>query len=359
MKSESLKTPLFNSHKEQGARFVDFAGWKMPFSYTHPQEEHLQVRKQGGLFDVSHMGEIRIRGKDSLPLLTKILPTNTAQLQTGCSQYSILCNEEGGLIDDLIVYAISAGEDYLLCVNSAHKDKDLSWIRSHCDFKNISLDDESDQWGLIAIQGPKSLELCQKVFPSIPLNEIKKFCFSFQEGILFSATGYTGEQGFELYIPWSKTESLWERLLLEGKAFSIPPIGLGARDTLRLERGLLLAGQDFDESRTPWEAGLSRLLKNTENYVGKSKLLQKKGENSESLQRFIIEGDSGVPRNGYSVLSEEGELIGKVTSGAKSPSLEKMIGMAYIRGQRERILLEIHHSRVPSRLVKGAFLQKE
>ena len=359
MKTNSLKTPLFSSHKLQGARFVDFAGWKMPFSYTHPREEHLKVRESGGLFDVSHMGEIRVIGKDALPLLQKILPTVISKLKVGEAQYSILCNEEGGLIDDLIVYCLKEAEDYLICVNAAHKEKDFEWIQSHNHFKNITIEDQSNAWGLVAVQGPKSLKLCEKVFPSLSFLDLKRFHFIFKDGFLFSKTGYTGEEGLEIYSPWDQTLSFWENLLTEGESFSFSPIGLGARDTLRLEMGYLLAGQDFDERRTPWEAGLSWLLKNPENYIGKKALLQRKETVKERLQGFVVEGDSGVPRKAYLLFSEDGKPIGEVTSGAKSPNLEKMIGMAYIRGQREKCLLEIHGSQIPIRLVERPFLKKE
>lgn len=363
MKTDSLKTPLFKSHESQGARFVDFAGWKMPLVYTRPMQEHLNVRKNGGLFDVSHMGEIRITGKDSLPFLQKILPTDTRKLKTGEAQYSVFCNENGCLIDDLIVYALSEKEDYLLCVNAIHKDKDLKWIESQNNFKNLKIEDQSQDWGLIAVQGPKSFALIQKVFPSIPLSQLKRFHFLFVNKCLFSRTGYTGEEGLEIYIPWDKTESIWSKLLEEGKAFSISPIGLGARDTLRIEMGYLLAGQDFNTNRTPFEAGLSWLLKNPENYIGKNALetfkqSKMQEEAFQVLKGFVTTQSMGIPRQGQIVFSEKGERIGEVTSGAKSPSLEKMIGMAYIKGQNEKCLIEIHDSRILAEFVDTPFLNR-
>ena len=354
------RTPFFESHKGQEARFIPFAGWQMPFSYTSPTLEHHQVRKSGGLFDVSHMGQIRIKGKDSLSFLEKLLPSELKSLDEGKALYSVLCSNTGGLIDDLIVYACSKGEDYLLCVNSATKDKDLEWIKSQIKKENLDLQDESDHWALIAVQGPRSFDLCEKVFPSIPFRKIPKFHFlETEDSCLFSRTGYTGEEGFEIYIPWDKSCLLWNKLLEEGRAFSISPIGLGARDTLRLEMAYLLSGQDFDETKSPLQAGLSWLIKSKEEYIGRQALLKQKAEgNYSKLKGFVIQEPSGVPRKGYNLYSKDGDLVGTVTSGAKSPSLEKMIGLAYIQGTAEELYLDIRGSKTRVRIVQPPFLKK-
>ncbi|MGI9549295.1 MAG: glycine cleavage system aminomethyltransferase GcvT [Bdellovibrionales bacterium] len=351
-------TALYESHLNLGAKMVAFAGWKMPFSYTNPTKEHLNVRSHGGLFDVSHMGEIRIRGPQSLDFLAALLPSSIQSLEEGRSQYSFLCTEQGYLIDDLIVYCFKKEEDYLLCVNAATKDKDFNFLKSHLKNQDLEMSDESSSWGMIAVQGPKSLLLCEEVFPDIKFSSIKKFHFASQNSIIFSRTGYTGEEGFEIYIPWNQSESVWKAFLEKAQAFSIQPTGLGARDTLRLEMAYLLSGQDFDESRNPLEAGLSWVMKNPKNYVGKQALLNQK-KRGESLKAFIMKEALGVPRKGYSVVSSSGKVIGKVTSGAKSPSLEKMIGLAYIKEQDEDCFLEIRESKAEIEIVSGPFLKKE
>ena len=199
------KSPFFDSHKREGARFIPFAGWQMPFSYKSPALEHLQVRKTGGLFDVSHMGQIRIKGRDSLSFLKRLLPTDPQSLSEGQALYSVLCSETGGLIDDLILYSCSKN-NYLLCVNASAKDKDLKWIRSQLQKEDVLVQDESDRWAMIAAQGPQSLDLCKAVFPSVDFHKISKFRFlEGDNSCLFSRTGYTGEDGLEIYIPWSKS----------------------------------------------------------------------------------------------------------------------------------------------------------
>lgn len=353
------KTALFESHKNKGARFISFAGWQMPFSYKSPALEHLQTRKTGGLFDVSHMGQIRIKGKDSLSFLERLLPSNLKSLVEGQAVYSVLCSTEGGLIDDLILYAC-AKDNYLLCVNASSKDKDLKWIKSQLKKEDLLIQDESEQWGLIAVQGPQSFDLCSLVFPSIDFKKIPKFRFvEGKEQCLFSRTGYTGEEGFEIYIPWAQSLSIWNQFLKEGEAFSIAPVGLGARDTLRLEKAYLLSGQDFDESKSPLQAGLSWLMKSQEDYIGKSAILKQKEENNYSkLKGFIMEGLSAVPRKGCHLYGEDGKPAGIVTSGAKSPSLGKMIGLAYVHGEQEEYYVDIRGSQAKIFIVPTPFLKK-
>ena len=349
------KTVLFESHKNLGARFINFAGWRMPFSYTNPGEEHLNVRRFGGLFDVSHMGEIRIHGKRALEVLKKLLPTDIQKLKEGEAQYSALLNYQGGIIDDIIVYCLSFCEDYFLCVNASSKEKVFSWICEVSKGFDVRVEDETDLWGLVAVQGPKSFSLCERIFKTSFL-QLKKFQFQKKEGILFSRTGYTGEEGLEIYLPLDKTKVIWEILVEEGRKISIFPAGLGARDTLRLEMGYLLSGEDFDETRTLKMAGLNWLNRNPEGYIGKTSTLPDKGER---LKGFIVEEPSGVPRKGCVVLSEEGISTGVVTSGAKSPTLEKMIGLAYIKGEGDQFFLEIHGQKVRACKVLGAFFKNK
>ena len=351
------KTPLFLSHKAKGARFISFAGWQMPFSYTNPKAEHLQTRHTGGLFDVSHMGQIRIKGQNSFPFLERLLPSSLKSLEGGQALYSVLCLENGGLIDDLILYAFSK-KDCLLCVNAGTKDKDLNWIKSQLKKENVSIQDESDDWALIAVQGPRSFELCSAVFPSI--KKIPRFHFIEREGCLFARTGYTGEKGFEIYIPSSQADLFWERFLKKGRDFSIGPVGLGARDTLRLEMAYLLSGQDFDETKSPLQAGLSWLINSEADYVGRLALFkQKKEGNNLKLKGFIVEEPSGVPRKGCLLYSKNGNLVGEVTSGAKSPSLEKMIGLAYIQKGIEEFYVDIRGSQARACLAPTPFLKQK
>lgn len=354
------KTALFESHKALGVRFISFAGWQMPFSYRGPALEHHQVRQTGGLFDVSHMGQIRVCGRDSLLFLEKLLPSDLKSLDTGQACYSVLCSHQGTLIDDLIVYACSKGESYLLCVNAATKEKDLEWIQSQKHQEKPDIRDESEKWALIAVQGPQSFNLCEKVFPSVSFQAIPKFHFVEGEGdFLFSRTGYTGEEGFEIYIPWNQSLSIWEKLLEEGKKFSIEAIGLGARDTLRLEMGYLLSGQDFDETKSPLQAGLSWLIKSKADYIGRQALLKQKEEGLPSqLRGFTMEEPSPVPRKGFPLYSKEGKLAGHVTSGAKSPSLDKMIALAYVQGKGEELYLESRGVKVKAKPASIPFLKK-
>ena len=374
------KTVLFDSCRARGARFIDFAGWRLPFSFRSPREEHLCARAAGAFFDVSHMGEIRIQGRDSLRLLQKALPTDIAGLKEGRAQYSALLNHQGGLIDDLIAYCLKPGKDYLLCVNAGPKEKLFSQLKAASGEGKfeVSVADESDRWAVIAVQGPKALDLCEKI-SGLSFSKLKRFCFLEKSGVLFSRTGYTGEDGLELYLPPARAVAAWRRLTEAGKGFGVVPAGLGARDTLRLEAGYLLSGQDFDESRGLKGAGLLRLKKNPEIYRGKGAVPAKDAE-GEVLRGFVLEeaangapppaeggfaqktkaGASlvkagraqeqagagggaeglaqeqapprvGVPRRGALVFSESGESIGVVTSGAKAPSLNQMIGLAYIK----------------------------
>ena len=354
-----MKKPvLFESHKKLSARFISFAGWQMPFSYTSPKQEHLQVRQTGGLFDVSHMGQIRIKGKHSLSFLEKLLPTRLKSLEKGQALYSVLCCQTGGIIDDLIIYAFSK-EEYLLCVNSACKDKDLRWIQSQHTKEDIQIQDESEYWGMIAAQGPLCFELCQKVFPSLNFKQIQKFHFAEENSCLIARTGYTGEEGFEIYIPCEKILFFWEKFIKEGGGLSIFPVGLGARDTLRLEMAYLLSGQDFDESKTPLQAGLSRLLTNEENYIGKQALLKQKEEGGYSvLTALVMEERSAIPRTGYSLHSSSGDAIGLITSGAKSPSLNKMIGLGYLKRKQNSCWMNARGSQFKATAVKKPFLKK-
>lgn len=356
-----MKTsPLFPSHQDQGAKFINFAGWNMPFSYGNPKAEHLQVRERAGIFDVSHMGQIRISGPDSLMFLEYLLVSNVTQLSAGQAMYSVLCQHDAGLIDDVILYAFSK-TDYFLCVNAGTKDQVLQWILKQKTQQDIQICDESDQWALIAVQGPQAINLCEKIFPKIAFASIPRFHFIQNSNILFSRTGYTGEQGFEIYIPKTQALLIWEKFLNQGKQMSIGPIGLGARDTLRLEMAYLLSGQDFDNSKSPLQVGLSWLLNNPKEHIGRQAILKQKTLATwPKLQAFIIQEPSPVPRKSYALYSDKTckTQVGTVTSGAKSPSLNKMLALAFVDASYQELYLE-HKGLVAKALAsKIPFLKK-
>ena len=351
------KTALFESHKLAGARFIPFAGYHMPFSYTNPRQEHERTRKTGSLFDVSHMGQIRIKGKKASSFLQHLLPTDTKSLKEGKAAYSALLNEEGGMLDDIIVYCKSQ-EDYLLCVNAGTKDKDLEWIMS---FKKelVEILDESEFYSLIAVQGPRSHSLLEKVFPDTNFSKIPRFSFQEKEDFLFSNTGYTGEKGFEIYLPTSKAKDCWEKLKIEGEKLDIREAGLGSRDTLRLEMGYLLSGVDFDETKSLPQAGISWIIKNKEEFIGKKRQEEdKKNPELLRLKGFIMEEEGGIPRKSHKIHSPTGEEVGVITSGAKSPSLGKILCLGYVRGNEKTVFIDIRGDKKRAFLSPLPFLKK-
>uniref|UniRef100_UPI00403DDC6D glycine cleavage system aminomethyltransferase GcvT n=1 Tax=Bdellovibrio bacteriovorus TaxID=959 RepID=UPI00403DDC6D len=256
------KTPLADTHEKLGARMVDFAGWYMPVQYIGLREEHNNVRTNVGLFDVSHMGEVRVKGPKALETLEWLTTNDVSKLNDGEAQYSLLPNDQGGLVDDIIVYCLSKDSDYLVCVNASNKDKDFAWMTKHN--KGAHITDESDLWGQIAIQGPKALELCDRVF-DIKVSEMKSFTIksgTFKgHKIMIATTGYTGEKGCEVFVEAAGTADLWMTLLEKGKDLGCMGIGLGARDTLRTEMKYSLYGHEIDDTTNPYEAGLGWVIK--------------------------------------------------------------------------------------------------
>lgn len=326
------RTPLAAAHEKLGARMVDFAGWWMPVQYKGLKEEHQCVRKNVGLFDVSHMGEIRFKGPKALSTLEWLTTNHVAKLQKGQAHYSLLPNAEGGLVDDIIIYCLEPDADYLVCVNASNKDKDFAWMLKNN--QGAAITDESAAWGQIAVQGPKAMELLKRVL-SHEVNAMKSFevkAFEkFGGTLLFARTGYTGEAGGEIFVPAALTEKLWFELLENGKDLEVQPIGLGARDTLRTEMKYSLYGHEIDDVSNPYEAGLGWVVKPaTKDFIGKGPITKVK---AEGLKRQLIGlelTDKGIPRQGYKVLNEKGEEIGIVTSGTLSPSTDKAIGIAYV-----------------------------
>lgn len=329
---ELKKTAFHEIHRRLGAKLVAFGGFEMPIQYTGIIEEHKRVRSAAGLFDVSHMGEIEIRGRDALEFVQHVTINDASKLEEGKVQYSAMCYEDGGIVDDLLVYHM--GDHYMLVVNASNIAKDSSWLQQHAS-GDVRLKNRSDEISLLAVQGPRSLELLQKI-TSADLSSIDFYHFVRHKlagvDMVISRTGYTGEMGFELYFP-SGTETgavVWNAIMHEGTSLGCVPVGLGARDTLRLEMGYCLYGQDIDHATNPLEAGLGWLTK-----LGKGPFLGR-----EALQGFKRDGlgrklvgfitpDKAFPRPGYQLYAD-GNHIGQVTSGTFSPSLEKGIGMGYV-----------------------------
>lgn len=330
--SELKSTPLKEEHIQRGGKMVDFAGWSMPVQFEGIRAEHKAVREAVGLFDVSHMGEIFVRGPKSLESLQWLTSNDVAKLEEGQAQYTLLPNDQGGVVDDLIVYCLKKGEEYLLCVNAANIEKDYAWIKKHnlgADLKN-----ESDDWAQIAVQGPKAMELVGKLFGE-EVKNLGSFRFS---SVVFkdwrgwvARTGYTGEDGVEIFIPNAGAAPLWQELMAQGEAYGAKPIGLGARDSLRLEMKFSLYGHEIDDESNPYEAGLGWVVKpKAKDFLGKDKIMAAK---EAGLKRKLVGFkmiDKGIPREGYPLFSFDNQEMGKVTSGTMSPSLNEAIGIGYV-----------------------------
>ena len=326
------KTALTHVHEQLGAKMVDFANFLMPVQYDGINSEHEAVRNAVGVFDVSHMGEFICSGPHALDLIQRITTNDASKLRIGEAQYSCMTNREGGIIDDLIVYRTQESK-YMLVVNAANIEKDWNWIQSN-NPKNATLKNDSDSIALLAVQGPKATEVVQKL-TDIDVSKIK--FYTFQTGtlagiqdVLISATGYTGSGGFELYCSNKDVEALWKALFEAGNEFEIQPIGLAARDTLRLEMGYCLYGNDIDDQTSPIEAGLGWITKFTKSFVNADFLkLQKENGVQKKLVGFTMQ-ERPIPRKGYEIVDSEGLNIGIVTSGTMSPSLGIGIGMGYV-----------------------------
>ncbi len=324
------KTAFYDKLIAAGAKMVPFAGYEMAVQFEGLVKEHHNVRENVGAFDVSHMGEFYVKGPEALQLVQRITSNDATKLTPGKIQYSCMPNETGGIIDDLLVYCVSE-QEYLLVVNGACLDKDWAWVNKHNNL-NCTIENRSDDISLLAIQGPKATEFLQK-FTDVDLAEIMYYTFTHGtfcgvDNILISATGYTGSGGFEIYMPNSAAHTIWDALLAEG----LQPAGLGARDTLRLEMGFCLYGNDIDDTTSPLEAGLGWITKFSENndFVNSAALAEQKAEGiTKRLVAFELL-DRGVPRQGYDIVDAEGNVIGNVTSGTMSPSTGKAIGMGYV-----------------------------
>lgn len=328
MKNTAL-TPI---HEKLGAKMVPFAGFNMPVQYEGVNAEHLTVRNAVGVFDVSHMGEFLLEGKQALDLIQKVTSNDASKLFDGKVQYSCLPNDNGGIVDDLLVYRINE-EKYMLVVNASNIDKDWNWIAKHNTF-NVNMTNLSDETSLLAVQGPKAAEALQSL-TEVDLSEMEYYTFKIGtfagiNDVVISATGYTGSGGFEIYFKNNDAEKIWNAVFESGKEYGIKPIGLAARDTLRLEMGFCLYGNDINDTTSPIEAGLSWITKFTKDFVNAEMLKKQKEEGvSKKLVAFKLD-NRGVPRHGYEIVDEENNVIGEVTSGTMSPSLKIGIGMGYV-----------------------------
>ncbi|WP_185851276.1 glycine cleavage system aminomethyltransferase GcvT [Blattabacterium cuenoti] len=359
------KTTLYKNHIKLGAKMEPFSGFLMPFQYDSSLVEHMSVRKNVGIFDISHMGKFFLHGKDSKSLLQYITTNNLSEIKSGQAQYSCLINKLGGIIDDLVIYKFSE-EKFLLIINASNIEKNKKWIKYHIknDKKNIQFLDKSNDYSIISIQGPNSFFSIQKL-TDISLKKIPFYSFNIGKfagikDILISYTGYTGSKGVEIYIPNEYAEYIWKEILRIGSSFSIQPCGLLSRNSLRLEMGYRLYGQDLDENTTPIEAGLSWITKFKKDFLAKEILQkQKKEGNHKKFLSFLIEEKGKIPRFGYHLKDKNGKILGKVTSGVYSPILKKGIGLGFIFKnvkEEKHIFISIRNKNIPIKIVKLPFV---
>ncbi len=355
------KIALNDVHKALNAKMVPFAGFNMPVSYEGINIEHQTVRNAVGVFDVSHMGEFLISGDKALDLIQKVSSNDASKLVDGKAQYCCLPNNDGGIVDDLIVYRINA-EKYLLVVNASNVEKDWNWISQH-NTMDATMENLSDEYSLLAIQGPKAAEAMQSL-TDVNLKDMKFYTFEVAEfagvkDVIISATGYTGSGGFEIYFKNEDAKEIWNKVMEAGANYGIKPIGLAARDTLRLEMGYCLYGNDIDDTTSPIEAGLGWVTKFTKDFIN-SEALKKEKEEGPKRKLIAFELDQrGVPRHGYDIVDENGKIIGIITSGTMSPSLDKGIGLGYIPTEiaktKEKIFIQIRNKAIPATQVKLPF----
>jgi len=354
-------TALTNTHIALGAKMVPFAGYNMPVQYVGINAEHETVRTAVGVFDVSHMGEFILKGEGALELIQKVCSNDASKLYDGKVQYSCLPNEQGGIVDDLLVYRMDE-KTYMLVVNASNIEKDWDWISKFNNF-GVDMKNISDRTSLLAVQGPKAAQALQSLtdtdLAAMEYYTFVKGTFAGVENVVISATGYTGSGGFELYFDNEHADKIWKAIFEAGAPFGIQPIGLGARDTLRLEMGFCLYGNDIDDSTSPLEAGLGWITKFTKDFVNSSNLAaQKEAGLKQKLVGFEMI-DRGIPRHDYEICDASGKVIGKVTSGTQSPSLQKAIGLGYVQSdfakEDTEIFINIRENLVKAQVVKFPF----
>lgn len=357
-------TALTQKHIDLGAKMVPFAGFNMPVQYDGVNLEHETVRNGVGVFDVSHMGEFILRGSNALALIQKFSSNDASVLFDGKAQYSCMPNGKGGIVDDLIIYRVNENE-YFIVVNASNIEKDWNWISSLNDL-GVEMENVSDDYSLLAIQGPKAAEAMQSL-TDVNLSEMVYYTFTHGtfagiENVMISATGYTGSGGFEIYVKNEHIEQVWDSVFQAGASFGIKPIGLAARDTLRLEMGFCLYGNDIDDTTSPLEAGLGWITKFTKDFVDCDFLKKQK---EEGVKRKLVAFEMierGIPRHDYQILDANGNIIGKVTSGTMSPSMKVGIGLGYVSKEfstlETEILIEIRDKGVKAKVVKLPFYKK-
>jgi aminomethyltransferase len=352
---------LTHTHEALGAKMVPFAGYNMPVSYAGIKEEHKAVRSSVGVFDVSHMGEFILKGEHALELVQRITSNDASRLTQWKVQYSYFPNETGGIIDDLLVYKLD-GDGYMMVVNASNIEKDWNWLVAN-NTKGVELHNVSDKTTLLAVQGPKAMEVLQALtkidLAGMTYYTSQKGSFAGIDNVLISATGYTGAGGFELYFENDHAESIWNSIFEAGRAYDIQPAGLGARDTLRLEMGFCLYGNDIDDSTSPIAAGLGWITKFSKEFINSANLLKEKEHGTQRKLVGFELLERGIPRKDYMIVDANGKDIGTVTSGTMSPSLNKAIGMGYIdvsaAGIDSEVFVVIRDKKVLSRVVKLPF----
>ncbi|MCH3885100.1 glycine cleavage system aminomethyltransferase GcvT [Tenacibaculum aquimarinum] len=355
-------TALSKIHESLGAKMVPFAGFNMPVQYEGVTAEHLTVRESVGVFDVSHMGEFLVEGENALALIQKVTSNDASKLEIGSAQYSCFPNEDNGIVDDLICYRLKE-ETYLLVVNASNIEKDWNWISKYNEEFDANIRDVSEGYSLLAIQGPKAVEAMQSLtsedLAAIDFYTFKITDFAGYDGIIVSATGYTGSGGFEIYCNNDVVADIWKKVFEAGADFGIKPIGLAARDTLRLEMGYCLYGNDIDDTTSPIEAGLSWITKFSKDFVNAEALAKEKEHKPERrLVAFELD-ERGIPRQGYDIVDGNGKVIGNVTSGTMSPCLQKGIGMGYVprifAKSGTQIHIQVRKKAIPATIVKLPF----
>lgn len=363
--TENIKKIQLNDlHEALGGKMVPFAGYNMPVRYSSDIEEHKTVREAVGVFDVSHMGEFMVTGPKALDLIQKVTSNDASKLVNGQAQYSCFPNEKGGIVDDLIVYKFE-DEKYMLVVNASNIEKDWNWINQH-NSMGAQLENISDTISLFAVQGPKAIEAVQSLTP-VNLSEVKFYHFTVGEfagvtDVIISGTGYTGAGGFEIYVKNEDAEKVWKAIFEAGKDFGIKPIGLGARDTLRLEMGYCLYGNDINDETSPLEAGLGWITKFTKDFINAENLKkQKEAGVNKKLVGFILQ-EKGIPRAHYKITDQDGNEIGEVTSGTMSPSMGVGIGLGYVKTELSspgtEIFIAVRNKSIPAKIEKLPLYKK-
>lgn len=358
-------TPFTEKHIALGAKMAEFAGYNMPISYTSINDEHAAVRNNAGVFDVSHMGEFMISGPNALELIQRICSNDASKLEAGKAQYTCFPNEEGGVVDDLIVYCFEPNEKYLLVVNAANIEKDWNWVVKH-NTNNAVIENISDQVAQLAIQGPKANEIIQSL-TDVELANLKYYTFTVGTfagvpNVIISATGYTGSGGVEIYIQDTpeNARKIWDAIFEVGTPKGLKPIGLGARDTLRLEKGYCLYGHEIDDTTSPIEAGLGWITKFNKDFVGKAHAARVKEEGAKRKLVGIEMEERGIPRQGYTLQDAAGNAIGIITSGTQSPTLNKAIGIAYLNKEHAaegtEVFVSVRDKAIRAKVVKMPFV---